>query len=145
MPDDTDTLTRLLQWLGGLLVTGGGLLGWANYKLAKARQPVTLRLDEAQIEVHQANAHKITVDALIESAQERKADLERTAHDRDQWRERAEAAEARIEEMLEERKARHKMVNELNAYRLRWELLEAGVPLDEVMRKDIEPIYPEAE
>jgi|ERR1044071_468883 hypothetical protein len=96
MPDETDTLTRLLQWLGGLLVAGGGLIGWANYRLARARQPVTLRLDEAQIEVHHANAHKITVDGLVSSAQVLRADNDRLREERDYWQARAEKAERHL-------------------------------------------------
>ena len=87
--------------LVGILFGAGGLIGWMNYRLAKSRQPVTLRLDEAQIEVHQATAHKITVEGLILSAKELRADNEQLRQDVKYWRERAEKAERRpLEEML---------------------------------------------
>jgi hypothetical protein len=96
MPDSTDSLTRLLQWLGGIIVGAGGFLGWANYRLAKARQPVALRLDEAQIEVHQANAHKITVEGLISSAGLLRDERDYWKADSAYWRERAEKAERHL-------------------------------------------------
>lgn len=93
MPDSTDTLTRLAAWLGGLLISGGGLLGWAKHRLEREKQFVELGLIAAQTEESKANAHKITVDGLILSAKELRTDNDRLRLERDYWRDRAEKAE----------------------------------------------------
>jgi hypothetical protein len=138
-------LTRLGAWLATVLLGGGGLLGWAKHRLEQQRQFVELNLKEAQTEEVKANVHKITVDSLIQSANERRADLERVSKDREHWRERAETAEARIEQLLEEQKERHKMANEVHILRIKHELWKQGLTYEEVEARRIPPIYPEAE
>lgn len=103
MADSTssETLGRLAAWLGGLVLGGGGLLGWAKLKLAREKQFVELGLIAAQTEESKANAHKITVDGLISSAQQLRSDNDRLRDERDYWQARAEKAERRpLEEEL---------------------------------------------
>jgi hypothetical protein len=150
-----DFLTRAVGYAVGF-VGVGGLLGYLQYRLNARRAPADMRVAEGQADVHRATAEEIRAksrredeDAIVANlrvvTQDLRADIERLKLDREHWRGRAEAAEERIGQLLAEQKERHKLVNELSAYRLRWELLEAGVPLAEVAGKVIEPIYPEAE
>jgi hypothetical protein len=85
-------LTRLGAWLATVLLGGGGLLGWAKHRLDRERQFVELGLVAAQTEEVKANVHKITVDGLVSTAKELRAD-------RDYWKERAEKAERELLEM----------------------------------------------
>jgi hypothetical protein len=102
MPDSSESLTRLLQWLAGILVGAGGLLGWAKHKLEREKQFVELGLITAQTEETKANVHKITVETLINSAQRLNADNDRLTRERDYWQARAEKAERKpLEEELD--------------------------------------------
>jgi hypothetical protein len=94
----SETLTRLGAWLAGLLLGGGGLLGWAKHRLDRERQFVELGLIAAQTEEVKANVHKITVDGLVQSALTLKADNERLRAERDDALRHAGAAEVAREE-----------------------------------------------
>jgi chromosome segregation ATPase len=146
------------RWLLTILALPfAGGVGWLVRRLlGRKTELVQLGLTEAQTEAQRATVEEIRArvrredgDSLIGNlkvvSQELRADVERLRHEREEQRARADAAETRIAQLLEEQKARHKMVNELNAYKLREGLMKMGMSFEEAYRQPIEPIYPEAE
>jgi hypothetical protein len=144
-----DFLTRAVGYAVGFLGVGG-LLGYLQYRLQARRLPADSAYTIAQTDAVRAQIRRD--DRAAEFAelrglvQEAWANVALLKHEAAEQRQRAERAETRIAQLLEEQKARHKMVNELNAFRLRDLLMrEKGMTYEEAQAQPIEPIYPEAE
>lgn len=141
-----DLLTRVVGYLVGF-VGLGGLAGYLQYRLAARRAPADANLVTAQADVQHATAEEMrarvrredenaTVANLRAVTQELRIDIERL-------RQRAEAAEGEVVRLLQEQKKRHRLINELSAYRMRDQLIRAGMSYEEAQREPVEPLYPE--
>lgn len=133
MPD-FNTILTLLGTAGGLAVLYGV---WLN----RSKVPLEVRVLDLQGEKLAVDAHKVADDYVLQTLIDSRLTIDRLRSERDEWRDRATAAETRIEEFKQEQDKRHKMIDELFVLKVRTGWMEEGMSYAEAFAKRVDPPY----